>query len=253
MEDERMPESVPGEIQGSQMSVSSKVFGIFYQPSKVSGSIAKKSEWLWPFLIAIIIGFAIYYATLPITTRDMKVTVMKNIEKYRQYMTDEQYNETMKKVEEGFAHPFKWYTPMIIVAMTFISLIVLAVISLISGNFIFGGRANFWIIMGVVSYAALIGLLGDVARGLLILAKGEMSVYTGLGLLMPNDNGSFLFYLFRQLDIFAVWRLIATSIGLGVIYKMKPIKFGVVLILVWLIFVALVAVANIFTGGSIVY
>jgi len=253
MEDEKMPQSMEGEVQGSQMSVASKSIGVFYEPSKVFGSIVKKSEWWWPFLITIILGFAIYYVTLPITSRDMKVSVMKNVEKYRDYMTAEQYDETIKRIEEGFADPFKWYTPLIIIAMTIISLLVISLISLVSGNFMFGGKANFWIIMGVVAFASLIGLLGDVARSLMILAKGEMAVYTGLGLLKPIDDGSFIFYLFRQIDAFTIWRIIATAIGLGVIYKMKPNKFAIVLFLVWIIFIALVAAANMFTGGSIVY
>ncbi len=253
MEDEKTSLPTEGEIRGNQMSASSKVFGVFYEPSKVFGSLHKKTEWLLPFLITVIIGFAVYYITLPITSRDMKETITKNIEKYRDYMPADRYDETMKRIDEQFAHPFKWYSPLVIIFMTFISLIIITVISLISGNFVFGGKANFWIIMGAVAFASLIGLLGDVVRGLLILAKGEMGVYTGLGLLKPIDDGSFLFYLFRQIDAFTIWRIIATVIGLGIIYNMKPKKFAYVLFPVWLIFIALVAAANLFTGGSIVY
>ncbi len=253
MEDEKMIPEMEGEVQGNQMSALSRIFGVFYEPSKVFASLNKKNDWLLPFLIMVIIGFAVYYVTLPITSRDMKESITKNMEKYRDYMTAEQFDETMKKIEEGFADPFKWYSPLIIIAMTFVTLIIISAISLVSGNFLFGGKSNFWIIMGVVAFAGLIGLLGDVARSLLILAKGEMAVYTGLGLLKPVDDASFLFYLFRQIDAFTIWRIVATAIGLGVIYNMKPRKFAYVLFPIWLIFIALVAAANLFTGGSILY
>ena len=253
MEDEKMIPQTEGEAQGNQMGALSKILGVFYEPSRVFGSLNKKSDWLLPFIITFIIGFAVYYVTLPIMSRDMKVSVTKNIEKYRDYMTAEQFDETMQRLEEQFADPFKWYSPLIILVMTFVALIVISAISLVSGNFLFGGKANFWIIMSVIAYASLIGLLGEVARGALIMARGDIGVYTGLGLLKDVDDGSFLFYLFRQIDAFTIWRIATTAIGLGVLYNMKPKKFAYVLIPIWLIFIALVAAANMFTGGSIVY
>ncbi|MCX6829018.1 MAG: hypothetical protein NT002_07010, partial [candidate division Zixibacteria bacterium] len=65
--------------------------------------------------------------------------------------------------------------------------------------------------------------------------------------------GSFLFYLIRQIDAFTIWRIIVTAIGFGVIYNMKPKRFDYVLFPVWLIFIVLVSLGNLFTGGTIIY
>lgn len=52
---------------------------------------------------------------------------------------------------------------------------------------------------------------------------------------------------------FSIWRILVTAIGLGVIYNMKTSKFAAVLYPLCFIFIMLVAVANIFSSGSIIY
>ena len=116
-----------------------------------------------------------------------------------------------------------------------------------------GGKAGFWLVFNVIVFTGLIGLAGDVIKSIMILAKDTSYVYLGLGLLKPVNDGSFLFYLFRQIELFSIWRVIATCIGLGAVYNISGKKFGYALVPIWVVFVLLVAVANIFTGGSIVY
>ena len=107
--------------------------------------------------------------------------------------------------------------------------------------------------MNVVAFAAMVGLLGDIARFLIAIGKDSVWVYTGLGILKPMDDGSFLFYLLRQVDLFSIWRIIVTCIGLGVLYKMKPTRFAFVLFPIWIVFICIIAFANIYASGGIIY
>jgi len=52
---------------------------------------------------------------------------------------------------------------------------------------------------------------------------------------------------------FSFWRFLVTAVGLGEINNMKSSKFAAVLYLLWFIFIMLVAAANIFSRGSIIY
>jgi len=252
MEDEKMTEEMNDSVQKEELSTISKVFKVFYEPSAVFRTLTRKIDWLVPLLIIAVIGGVMYYITMPVTSRGMKESVTKNVEKYKEMMPEEQYNEILNRIDEQFEEPYKWYSPLITTAFPFVIFLIISAISIVIGNFLFGGKSNFWIIMNVVGYAALIGLLGEIVNGVMMLAKDSVHVYTGLGLL-KSDDGSFLFYLFRQIDVFTIWRIVATAIGLGVIYNMKPKKFAYVLFPVWLIFIALIAAANMFAGGSIVY
>ncbi|UCD94607.1 MAG: hypothetical protein JSU69_00720 [Candidatus Zixiibacteriota bacterium] len=228
---------------------------VFSKPSALFPALTGKIDWLVPLIIVAVIGGVLREATLSISVRDLGAKVVERIERYKDQMPAERYDEIMSQVEEQFesAKEFKWYNPLLYVGFPLVFFLVISGVCIACGNFFFGGKSNFWIVMNVVGYAALIGLLGDVVRGLMMLAKDSYFVYTGLGLLKPFDDGSFIYYLFRQVDIFSVWRIAGTAIGLGVIYKMKLNKFAYVLFGIWLVFIVIVAVLNMFTGGSIVY
>ncbi|MCP4703569.1 MAG: YIP1 family protein [candidate division Zixibacteria bacterium] len=251
-------------IQTSQTSehiekpgIIARLMMVFSEPSKLFGTLTGKTDWLIPLIIVGILGGAIYYQTRPIYTEGMESTVMEMLENYKERMPEAQYEQMLedakKQFDEGRENKFEWYLPLVWFGLPLVIWLIISSLGLMSGNFIFGGKANFWIIMNVVAWAALIGFLGDFVRGIMIVLKDSMYVYTGLGLITPANDGSFMYYLFRQVDIFSIWRIIVTGIGLGVIYKMKPKKFVIVLLIVWIIFISLVAGANMFTGGTIIY
>jgi len=259
MDQENLSSTQP--VSQQRPGIPSLLISVFTSPSSVFGALTGKTVWIIPFVIIVIIGATIAspggYFIRPIMSRDLYPAVLKNIERYQAQMGEEQFNQVKAKIDESFkeaiANPFKWYYLLTYSGLPFVILIVIAAICIISGNFLFGGKSSFWIVMNVVVFAALIGTLGDAIRGILVMLKDSISVYTGLGLLKPTDDGSFLFYLFRQVDIFSIWRILVTAIGLGAIYNMKPKRFAYVLFSVWIIFIVLVAFANIFTGGSILY
>jgi hypothetical protein len=235
----------------------SRILMVFYEPARLFRSLTAKTSWLLPFIVIVILGGIAGHFVRPIMARDQGRVILKNMENYRQYMSAEQYEETMRRIKEGLAeaeeNPVKWYHPLVMIGVPFVFLVIISAIGLVAGNFLFGGKVNFWMVMNVVAFAALIGLLGDLVRSAMALSKGSMHVYTGLGLLSFVGDDSFLFYFFRQIDVFSIWRIIVTSIGLGVVYNMKPKKFGYVLFSVWLVFIVAVAILNatILMGGFV--
>ncbi len=258
---EQEKSSVESPEVSSSGGIMNHLIAVFTSPSSVFPKLTSKINWIIPLIISIVIGGTIGssggYLLKPIMSRDLYPTVIQNIEKWKDRMGEAQYNEIKAKIDESFKeaieNPFKWYYVLTYSGFPFVISLVIAAICILSGNFLFGGKSNFWIVMNVVVFAALIGTLGDAIRGVLIMLKDSINVYTGLGLLKPLDDGSFVFYLFRQIDVFSIWRILVTAIGLGAIYNMKPKRFTYVLFGVWLIFIVLVAFANMFTGGSIIY
>ncbi len=247
----------PPAIETPRPGMGSLIVKVFTQPSEAFKHLTKKIDWLVPFIIIAVLGTVMGHFLQPMYIRDMTPVIMRNMEKYRAMMSEQQYNQVVENIEKQRAEAaegkFKWQTPVFGTVIPFIFLIVISTVCLLAGNFIFGGKSGFWIVMNVVAFAALIGLLGDVVRFLLALAKDSVWVYTGLGILKPTDDGSFLFYLMRQVDLFTVWRIIITCVGLGVIYKMKPSRFAFVLFPIWIVFICIIAFVNIYASGSIIY
>ncbi|MFZ5981030.1 MAG: hypothetical protein ACOYVF_10405 [Candidatus Zixiibacteriota bacterium] len=245
-----------GETAASE-SIWSGIYRVFYEPSILFAGLTDKKAWLVPLIIVAIVGGIIGQMTRPLYLKDMLPIAEARLEKYRQYIDEQRYNEARANIEKARAeakeNAYKWYFPLISLGIPLIFFLIIALIAVLFGKVFFGGKAGFWVVLNVVAFAALIGLLGDVFRGVMMLAKDTMMVYTGLGLLKPVDDGTFWYYLFRQIDAFSLWRIGVTAIGLGVVYKMSTIRFLLVLLPFWLVFICLVAFANIFTAGSIIY
>jgi hypothetical protein len=243
--------------QIEQPGLISRIMMLFSEPSKLFGTLTGKTAWLIPLIIVGILGTAIYYQTRPIYAEGMEASSMEMLQTFEERMPADRYaqmvEDVTKQFDEARENKFLWYSPLISTGVPLLLWIIIASVGMLSGNFIFGGKAGFWTIVNVVAWAALIGFLGDIVRTIMMVLKDSMFVYTGLGLLTPVNDGSFLYYLFRQIDLFSVWRIIVTGIGLGIVYQMKPKKFVIVLLIIWIIFISLVAGANMFTGGSIVY
>ena len=178
-------------------STVSRIFRVFYEPSSAFKGFTGKLEWIVPLLIIAIVGGILGYYVRPIYTEGMYQSV---VEKYGDNPQVLEYID--KQFEEARENPFHWYYPPLWLGMSFVIMAIIAGVGMITGNFIFGGKANFWIILNVVAFAAFVGFLGDVIRIAIMLSKDSMFVYTGLGLLKPANDGSFLYYLFRKVDIF---------------------------------------------------
>jgi len=250
------PDSTRG-LPEQRPSLISRISEVFYQPTIIFAKLTRKTDWLIPLIAFFIIGGAVNFMVMPISVRDMSKKAIANLEKYRQYIPEERFKEIEgdinERIKNAQAYKFEWYYPLIYLGFPLLFFFVISAVCLIIGNFLFSGKSSFWIVVNVVAYAGLIGLLGDVVLQLIMLGKDSFYVYTGLGLIKPVDDGTFIYYLLRQIDVFTIWRIVATTIGLGVIYKMKPARFAYVLFPVWLIFIIVVGILNTFAGGTIVY
>ena len=242
----------PGTISRLQM--------VFSSPATLFSKLTGKMDWIAPLIVIAILGGLFGpggYLVGPIVAKDSYPRVLANMEKWKDQMPADRWEEVKGQIDKGFREAqenrFKWYYPFIYFGWPLVISVIIALIGLIAGNFLFGGKASFWIIINVVVFSGLIGIAGDAVRGLLMLAKDSMYIYTGLGLLKPVDDGNFLHYLLRQIDLFTVWRIAVTCIGLGAVYQMKPKRFAYVLFPLWVVFILLVAFVNIVVGGSITY
>ncbi len=239
------------------VSILSAVTQVFTSPAELFSAPFHKFAWAVPLVLVILIAMGMGQFTRPIIIKDLGPNMRANIEQLKDRVSAEQYAEMIESIEKSIKDEeeakIKFYYPLIGLAAIFAAWALIALLGMISGNFIFAGKERFWAILNIVAFVALIGTLGDMVRSLLILSKGSFYVYTGLGIIKPMDDGSFLYYFLLQVDAFTIWRIVVTCIGFGALYKMKAAKFAYVIVPVWLIFISLVAAANLFTGGSIIY
>ncbi len=232
-----------------------RLFGMLYAPGRSFAVINGKWDWLLVTLLFVVIGFGAMQLQKPYLLPDLKRAALENIENLKEQLGEEKYLEIREQIETGMEDNFR-LTPksyLIGVAASLVFTVLIGLLCWVVGNFMFGGKAKFWQILSIVAFAGIISLILDYTRGGLMALNGTSYVYLGLGLLKPDPDGSFLFYLLRQMEFITMWKIAAISVALGSLYRMSAAKFAYVLVPIWLLVIAAVAAANIFAGGSIVY
>ncbi len=232
-----------------------RLFGILYAPGKSFAVINGKWDWLLVIVLLTILGFGALMMQRPYLAPDIKKAALENIENFREQMGEEQYQETKEKLEKNMDENFE-LSPKT-AAYGFIahvvSVVIIGLLCWLVGNFMSGGKAKFWQVLAVVAFAGMISLLHDYVRGGLMTLNGTSYVYLGLGLLKPDPDSSFMYYFLRQFEFITMWKLAAMAIALGALYKIPASRFAYVLVPAWVVFMALVAVGNLFAGGTIIY
>jgi hypothetical protein len=112
-------------------------------------------------------------------------------------------------------------------------------------NTVLGGTASFKQVLGIVTHASVIGALGAIAAAPLLLAQGSVATTSpfNLGAALPMIESGFLSNLLGAIDVFRIWELVVTAIGLGVLYRRRSTGIAVALI------VAYLAIAGVIIGG----
>ncbi len=124
-----------------------------------------------------------------------------------------------------------------------IGLLIISAIYWAIFNAALGGTATIKQVMAVCAHSMVIGALGFVFGMILAFAKGTMSTSpANIGLLLPMlPEGGFLASFLGMIDVFTLWSVIVTAIGLGVLYRRNSRTIAIVLLSIYGIIVAVFA------------
>lgn len=232
-----------------------RLFQTFNSPHLAFSGGFRRWQWAIAVVITGLLGIMTQSLQGPYLAPDMKKGALSTLEQARDQLSTEQYEEMRQKIVDGIDREFKISPLNTLTELASAALFALciALACSVSGNFFLGGKALFWQVLTVVAFAGFIGLAGDIARTALMVAKGSSHVSIGLGVLKGTPDNSFLFYFLRQMEFFSMWRIAVTCIGLGALYSKPALHFAMALAPLWLLFIALVAMLNGLTGGTIIY
>ena len=119
-------------------------------------------------------------------------------------------------------------TLAVLAAAAAIGPLLVALLALFWGNFIFGGKARFRQVFSLALYGGIITAFGRLLVAPLMLYKHTTAVSLSLAALLPTpqsaNNPGVLYTLLSQFDVFIIWELIVVGIGLSVIYGISRNK-----------------------------
>ena len=232
--------------EAKELGVFGRIIGIFTSPKEAFQDINNKPNWLIPFLIVTAAVLIVQFFLMDIGLAD----------RLAQLEARDIPEAQMEIARNQMQGPLKYVQFVIIPIMTLLMWCIVSGIHLFFVNVPFGGETNFKKMFAVTAWSSLINVVAVLLRMVLVMSKGtSIGVTTSLAILLPtpglSETPSLLFKLLAHLDIFAIWGLFLTAIGISEISKLNINKAATVVIIMWALWILItIPLWNIF--GSFV-
>ena len=195
-----------------------------------------KADWLVPALIAAIVSAGSMWLALPVQQKMQAEAVEKVMA--RQNLTPEQQaqqREMMEKMAGVSSISSIAAPPVMVFAMVFIAAGVL----LLVGRLALGGEVTYGKTLALAGYVTLISVPHNIVLTPIRLARETLMVTLGPGLLLDAETlGTFLGRFINGIDIFVVWQVVVTAIGLSILTRAAFGKTLGVLLVLWVLVLA---------------
>ncbi len=204
-----------------------KAAGVFYEPSKVFGSFknspASVSDWLIPLLLlAILIGITVYVkSSSPDLRFQMQEIQEQQIDKRVAdgKMTADQAQQAKERIASG-SSAFLVIGIFGAIVFTVILFFIAAGVWVLIGKVFLKGNINYNQMMGVAGIASWISIVGVIVSIVMTVLLSRLDGGLHLGMLTQMGTSK-TYSLMRSVDLFGVWNLAATSIGIGTLAGKK--------------------------------
>jgi len=227
-------------------SVWSRIGNVFFSPTKAFEGLRVNSGTIITLLIvAIILGAVSSIPTAKYQAAEQVQILSKST------TIPPAYIEQMR-IDAQTPHYARTaiVTPIVIIIVG----LIVSLLYWLLGGFVLGGkRIGFGQVWAVSLLAGLIPLAGAVLKVPFMLAKESTLVSFGPAALFSDLGATSIFYLLMNfLDIFAIWGMIVTGIGLSTIFafsKGKGITISVAVSLAFIVFMVGLAVFGMSMAG----
>lgn len=208
--------------EGKTMNPVEKVFGILLAPTQTFRALREKSE-VWIPIIIVPVMMALYYVLF---WSSYEVTLIEQLETTYASMGMD-VNAAMIEQAVGMQRVI---TPISTVVGFFIMLTLSAVYYLVCSK-IAKGELTFGSAFVLSAYASLVVIVSEAFKWIMTLVLGQYNVMmpmTSLASLLPESmQGTLLYYASVPVEIFAIWSMIITFIGLRVMGKLSQKAAGI--------------------------
>jgi len=212
-------------IEEKPLSEMERIADTFIAPSKAFTDLRRSANWIVPWLLMAIASVALVVVVekklgMEKVVENQLALSPKQAAKLDQLSPEQRASQmqTIIKVNRAIAYAY----PVVII----IVLAIIAAVLLASFNFGFGAELTFNQCLAVCMYASLPGILKALIAMLAVAVGGaegfifQNPVASNLsGLVDPGSH--FLYSIATSIDIFTIWTLVLTGIGISCLTKVK--------------------------------
>jgi len=231
----------------------SRAVGVFISPGAAFESIAQRPNFLAPLIVVTVATIAVIEAMLDKLGAEQ--IARRSIE-----MTKQAASLSADQIAQQ-AHQAAPITAIFMrvigVLAPVVMVLIIAAVGLFIANVLFGGKANFKTAFSVVCYADLVGLVGGVLTAVMVFfgdpeqfnVQNPIPSNVGFFLNM-HDTPKALYAIASSFDIFTIWMLLLTALGLSAATarKARPVPIFLSYMGIWIVWVLIKAGLALATG-----
>jgi len=216
--------------QAKQSGPIGRMIGVIFSPQLTFQNIARKPDWLVPFLLVIIVAGIMGYLMQPLILQQNRQVQQEKLEE--RGMSQEEIDQVLER--SSF---IKYIIVPAGVVATAANLVITALIWLFIGNIILSSETDFKHVFSVSVYRSIIPVLGGLIKLPIILSKESLNVHFSPAIMMSDElKDTFLYKLLASLDLFNIWMIVVLCIGLAAVYKFKVNKVWPVVVILYAIY-----------------
>jgi len=231
------------ELTAPPLTEMQRVVDTFTAPSKTFTDILRKATFWGPLLVMILVSVGYSYSVQQkvgwdkVFENNLHQTPTRE-EQFEKLPADQQ--ATQKTVAVKITSVVTYCYPVIVLIFTAIFVLLIWV----TANFVFGGSSKFGQVFAVNMYAnlvmnvkfllAIVALFAGLAPDSFLI---QNPVGTNIGYYLSTDAPKWLAALCAHIDIFEIWSVLLTTLGLSIVGKMSRGKAAAAVIGWWLIFI----------------
>ncbi len=236
-----------GQPEGGRGGIAGWITGVFMDPggtfAGIAGSLERPhptdpsktkdmSKWWIPVVIMIIVGVGVALYTVPTFIAPMQADAIREAVMER--------GGTEADVQQAMSVSGAMMLPMSIIGVivfTFLMVLVEAGILHLLMKML-GGKGKFRHARAVVAWSGLIPTLGSLVKLPMMIVKNNMIVETGPSLFFKNlEPSDRLFKLLSGFDIFYIWAMVVTAVGVSIVYRVSRGKSWVAVAILWILLI----------------
>jgi hypothetical protein len=225
------------------LSEGERIVDTFVAPSKTFTDLRRSAAWWGPLLVLIIVSALFSFGT------QQKVGWDKVFENniHQSPKQEEQLNQlppdqlaSRKAISVKITEVISYvYWVLLLIFTAIIALLVWATV-----NFGFGGTATFGQVYAVYMYANLVMNIKYILATIALFAGlapdsflQQNPVGTNIGFYLSSDAPKWLASLCTHIDVFEIWSLVLTVIGISIVAKVKRGTAAMAVVGWWLLIV----------------
>jgi hypothetical protein len=207
---------------GPRLGLAARLVGVLLSPRETYADVAARPRVLGALLVTLVIstGATFWFQSTPTGQKAVIAQAERTldlVESLGGRVPDEAYDNL-----ETAAARAPYQSAASIAVITPLLMLIMAGIYLGVFNGIMGGNARFKQVFAILAHAGFISGLSIAFNALMGFVRGEATGATSLSVFFPMlPESGFVTYFLGFIDLFALWAVLSTAIGLAVLYRRR--------------------------------